>query len=215
MDIAVDIDGILTIEWEEWGDEAYRNRTPDMKNISIVNQLYFEGHYIMLFTARHPEDRSVTTWWLDKHEVRYHEIRFGKPHYDFFLEDKSIPQGIVDMGRYLRYKFNRSCWRYRDGRMVDENEYHPCFFCGFEISLRVPDCGKCGIMPCPSCKRCLCNIPFISYLTLVRIHEKYCCNLPQFSGDIKLDGIVDMDIINRVTQVVKRCAKLEGMMVDE
>lgn len=89
MHIAVDIDGILTFETEGFGDEAYKNRTPNMKNISIVNNLHQEGHRILLFTARHEEDREVTIDWLTKHDITYDELIMGKPHYDVFVDDRA------------------------------------------------------------------------------------------------------------------------------
>ena len=82
---------------------------------------------------------------------------------------------------------------------------------GFPSDQQVPDCPQCGIMPCPQCRRCLCNIPFLTYMTLIRIHKKYCCNLPEFSGVIELNGFVDNDVIHNCEKTLKHCKSLEGL----
>ena len=88
--IAVDIDGVLTFETKEWGEEAYRSRTPRPKNIKRVKRLHDQGHKIILFTARHEEDKDVTLEWLSEHKVVYDEIIFNKLHYDFFVDDRAL-----------------------------------------------------------------------------------------------------------------------------
>jgi len=87
--IAVDIDGVLTFETEEWGEEVYMARTPRLKNIKRVKRLHDSGYRIILFTSRHEEDKNITLKWLSKHKVVYDEIIFGKPHYDFFVDDRA------------------------------------------------------------------------------------------------------------------------------
>ena len=87
MIFAIDIDGTLTEETEGWD---YANRTPNFKRIEGVNRLHAEGHHILLFTARFEEDREVTTFWLRKFGVRYHNLILGKPQYDFIIDDKSL-----------------------------------------------------------------------------------------------------------------------------
>lgn len=87
--IAVDIDGVLTVETEGWGDMVYWERTPKLANIRCLSTLKQQGHRILLFTARHEEDRNVTVQWLKKWNVVYDGIVFGKPHYDYIVDDLS------------------------------------------------------------------------------------------------------------------------------
>lgn len=71
----------------------YANSTQIKERIVFVNQLFEMGHYIKIFTARGSEtgiDWSKTTkeqlldWGL-----QYHELIFGKPAADFYIDDKA------------------------------------------------------------------------------------------------------------------------------
>jgi len=208
--IAVDIDGVLTEEIHGWGEDVYLSRTPRKVNIERINDLYNAGHKITLFTARHEEDRTITEVWLAQHKVKYHSLILDKIHYDLFIEDRAIPDTQNNLGEILNYNFHANCWRFKHGH-ISPDENHPCFFCCYEINVTVPDCPQCGIMPCPQCRRCLCNIPFLTYMTLIRIHKKYCCNLPEFSGVIELNGFVDNDVIHNCEKTLKHCKSLEGL----
>ena len=86
--IFFDIDGVLTIETEGFGEEVYADRTPNKSAIPVVNRLYKMGHQIVLWTARFEEDREVTMNWLRKHGVKYHTLIMDKPYYDLFIDDK-------------------------------------------------------------------------------------------------------------------------------
>jgi hypothetical protein len=211
MRIAVDIDGILSNEVEGWGDEIYMARTPNEENILTVQLLYADGHEIAIFTARHEEDRPVTEKWLKENLIPYDELIMDKPHYDVLMDDMTLPYVEGNIEEYKSYNFQGSCWRFKYGKM-DINEKHPCFFCGSGISIKTKDCPKCGIMPCPDCGKCLCNIPLLSYITLIRIHKKYCCNLPLFNGRIVLSGFVDNDIIKNCEKTIDYCARKEGIL---
>lgn len=90
MHIAVDLDGILTIETEGFGDEVYANRTPNLKNIEAINKLHDRGHTITIFTARFSVDYIVTVYWLKQYNVKYHDIVFNKLQYDAMIDDKSF-----------------------------------------------------------------------------------------------------------------------------
>lgn len=90
MRIAVDLDGILTIETEGFGDAIYAERSPNLKNIEAVNQLYDNGHVVIIFTSRFSIDRFVTINWLQKYNVKYHSIIFNKLQYDAIIDDKSF-----------------------------------------------------------------------------------------------------------------------------
>jgi len=85
--IAVDIDGILTSETEGFD---YVNRTPNIKNIKDVNNLYKNGYKITLFTARYKCDKKVTIKWLKLNQVLYHNLILGKLKYDYLIDDKAI-----------------------------------------------------------------------------------------------------------------------------
>ena len=85
-----DIDGTLCTNT----DGAYENAQPRPESIARVNALYGEGHRIILYTARGSTTginwQAVTEEQLKGWGVQYHELRFGKPHADVFVDDKAV-----------------------------------------------------------------------------------------------------------------------------
>ena len=85
-----DIDGTICTKTE--GD--YERAEPYHEAISRVNALYDAGHRIILYTARGSTTgidwRRLTEQQLQTWRVRYHELRFGKPKADIFVDDKAI-----------------------------------------------------------------------------------------------------------------------------
>ena len=72
----------------------YTTAQPIAKAIEKVNRLYDEGHRVVFWTARGTQSglnwRQLTEDQLLSWGVRYHELRFGKPVYDVFIDDKNI-----------------------------------------------------------------------------------------------------------------------------
>tara|TARA_B100001063_G_C16607984_1_gene474247 strand:+ start:300 stop:662 length:363 start_codon:yes stop_codon:yes gene_type:complete len=102
MRYCFDIDG--TICTPTVGRE-YEKATPYTNRIERINELYDQGHYIIFFTARamgrfvgDPEDRQkaeelmrpLTEKQLEEWGCKYHELLFGKPHADVFIDDKGV-----------------------------------------------------------------------------------------------------------------------------
>ena len=90
MIIYVDIDNtILTTEGVD-----YRNSKPISDRIEVINSLYDKGHGIVYWTARGSgsgEDWSeITREQLKRYGAKYHTLKFGKPIYDLFIDDKNI-----------------------------------------------------------------------------------------------------------------------------
>jgi len=88
----VDIDGVICddIPNEEPERMSTAKEIPNAKN--TINKWYDEGHIITFFTSRTEKERDVTVKWLEEHEIKYHNIIFGKPrggnyHY---IDDKDI-----------------------------------------------------------------------------------------------------------------------------
>lgn len=81
--------------------QKYGNESPQADAIKILRQLHNDGHYIIIYTARHMNtcDGNVgkvlarqgltTLEWLNRYNVPYDEIYFGKPHADVFIDDKA------------------------------------------------------------------------------------------------------------------------------
>tara|TARA_B100000683_G_C12508914_1_gene560025 strand:+ start:8844 stop:9161 length:318 start_codon:yes stop_codon:yes gene_type:complete len=72
----------------------YEDSKPIQKNIDIVNKLYNDGHEITMWTARGSGSgldwTEVTTKQLKNFGVKYHSLKFGKPVFDLFIDDKVI-----------------------------------------------------------------------------------------------------------------------------
>lgn len=91
MIIFVDIDETICISPDT---RDYSEAKPIQKNIDKINCLYDKGDKIVYWTARGSGTginwEDVTKNQLKKWNVKYHEVRFGKPVYDLFICDKAI-----------------------------------------------------------------------------------------------------------------------------
>jgi capsule biosynthesis phosphatase len=93
MVICVDLDGVLTLETEGWD---YANRTPRISMLHKIRQWYRDGSHIILYSARLKIDRKITTVWLKKYHVPYHELILGKPRADLYIDDKAMrPEEVL------------------------------------------------------------------------------------------------------------------------
>lgn len=93
MVIYVDIDNTIC----DTGETApYHTATPKLDAIDKINSYYDSGHTIVFWTARgtvHGVDKhlvDLTVRQLDEWGVKYHELKFGKPLFDKFFDDKAF-----------------------------------------------------------------------------------------------------------------------------
>ena len=96
--ICVDIDGCLCSQTAG----NYADAQPIEEAIKVVNELYDEGHKIILHTARfmnrhngdvqkvYEEGHEFTKNQLDSWGVRYHELILGKPFADILIDDRAV-----------------------------------------------------------------------------------------------------------------------------
>lgn len=72
----------------------YNTSKPIFENINKVNSFYKDGHTIVYWTARGTvtgiDWSEITKKQFKEWGVLYHEIKFGKPYYDLFIDDKNI-----------------------------------------------------------------------------------------------------------------------------
>jgi hypothetical protein len=91
MVIYIDIDDTICYSPNK---PDYTNSTPIIENINKANQLYEEGHTIVYWTARGTQTgldwSEVTKKQFELWGVKYHNIKFGKPYYDLFIDDKNM-----------------------------------------------------------------------------------------------------------------------------
>jgi len=75
-------------------DRDYSKAIPIVENITKVNNLYDNGHKIIFWTARGTvtgiDWSDITKKQLHDWGVKYNELKFGKPVYDLFIDDKCI-----------------------------------------------------------------------------------------------------------------------------
>lgn len=100
MRICIDIDGTICTLRESY--QTYLDLTPIQDAAQKIKELRQQGHYIILYTARHMKTCEANVGkvlaiegynlfvWLNKQGFEYDEIWFGKPHADLYIDDKAL-----------------------------------------------------------------------------------------------------------------------------
>ena len=90
MKYVVDIDGVVCANTV---DCNYRNAEPFKDNIDLLNKIA-ENNYMVYYTARGSETGidwvEITKDQLKRWGVVYHQLMFGKPSADYYIDDKLI-----------------------------------------------------------------------------------------------------------------------------
>lgn len=95
--ICCDIDGVIAAI-----DPAndYNLSKPRGEIITHIRRLYQQGHRIILFTARGTmtgiDWRAVTEKQMKEWGVPYHELHFGKPAADYYIDDRALREDELD-----------------------------------------------------------------------------------------------------------------------
>lgn len=97
--------------------KPYTNSKPVNSMIKIVNDLYHDGHKIIIYTARGMGSigfkEAVKQYWdltvqqLLDWNVNYHELVFGKIHYDLIICDKAINQMQIHCAEDIYYVYHQ------------------------------------------------------------------------------------------------------------
>jgi len=96
--IAVDIDGVLTVnkELNDFGKisfdklkKLYSKVKPNTFIIKEINRLA-KTNKILLFTSRNDYFMDLTIKWLTDNKVKYHHIIFNKPYYNYIIDDRAL-----------------------------------------------------------------------------------------------------------------------------
>lgn len=86
-----DIDGVIA---KICSNLEYEHAQPNKKMITIINRLHSLGNKIILFTARGYMTginwETITREQMKKWNVKFDELKFGKPGADFYIDDKSL-----------------------------------------------------------------------------------------------------------------------------
>jgi len=103
--IAFDLDDVICYrsdQYENLGPTKYDFCKPNYDVIEIVNQLYDEGNFIVIYTARgmsqfkgnvpliYSELYVKTMSQLNEWKVKYNQLIMGKIHYDVLIDDKAL-----------------------------------------------------------------------------------------------------------------------------
>lgn len=108
--ICFDLDNTLTTYPTVAGD--YSTVKPIYKNITLLKKLKSDGHEIIIYTARRMKTHhgnigkvikdiaSVTIDTLEKFNIEYDELIFGKPIADIYIDDRAINPYINDVSYF-------------------------------------------------------------------------------------------------------------------
>ena len=93
-----DLDGVICKTKKNF----YKKSKPIISVIQLINKLYNDNNYILIYTSRfmgrsnenmklaHFKGYNFTRRQLKKWGVTYNKLKFGKPTYNFIIDDKSI-----------------------------------------------------------------------------------------------------------------------------
>ncbi len=89
--LVFDIDGVIA---KLQKDNDYALSEPNVEMIRVINRLYELGNYIVLHTARGYvtgiDWSEITKKQLLDWGLHYHELHFGKPNADYYVDDKML-----------------------------------------------------------------------------------------------------------------------------
>jgi capsule biosynthesis phosphatase len=100
MRICIDLDGVICQLRKK--NELYQDLKPIDGSIEKITKLKNNGHYIILYTARRMKTHNantakviadigkITLDWLEKYNIPYDEIMFGKPWANIYIDDNAF-----------------------------------------------------------------------------------------------------------------------------
>ncbi len=87
MQIVIDVDGTICTEEKTYS----RSMAKVIKDaVESVNNLYDDGHTIILYSARSWQEYEMTEDWLKRHNFRYHQLVMGKPIGEVWIDDRAV-----------------------------------------------------------------------------------------------------------------------------
>ena len=100
MRIVIDLDGTLCPIKQD--GQQYNELIPFPEAVEKMKALKTEGHYLIIATARNMATQrsnlgrvvknigKITLDWLDKYQIPYDEIYFGKPNAHVYIDDRAL-----------------------------------------------------------------------------------------------------------------------------
>ena len=94
--LVIDIDGVVA---SIVANENYEKAKPIIKNIKLINKLKKLGYEIIFYTARGSVSginwKEITVKQFEKWELKYDDLKFGKPAADLYIDDKAATPSIL------------------------------------------------------------------------------------------------------------------------
>lgn len=88
-------------------EDGYATVEPNNNVIDYIKNKYEEGYEITLYTARGSKSgidfQRRTKYQLKKYEVPYHNLYFGKPDGDLYVDDKAI--NVLNLNPPIKHAF--------------------------------------------------------------------------------------------------------------
>ena len=95
-----DVDGTLCTKTVS----EYEKARPIQKIINMLNDLYDQGHTIIIHTARGQSSgvdwKEFTIKQLKEWNVKFHEFYYTKPSADYYIDDKAVLISDFLLGNY-------------------------------------------------------------------------------------------------------------------
>ncbi len=100
MRIVIDLDGTISPLKKE--GQTYADLEPFDGAVEKLHALKKDGHYLIIQTARNMATQEanlgkvmknigkITLEWLDKYDIPYDEIYFGKPNGHVYIDDRAL-----------------------------------------------------------------------------------------------------------------------------
>lgn len=98
--ICIDLDGVIAEIKEP--NQSYSDVGVVEGAKEYLSSLKDNGHYIIIFTARHMKTcdgnislvmkriGKITLDWLERNNIPFDEIQFGKPYAHYYIDDNAI-----------------------------------------------------------------------------------------------------------------------------
>ena len=87
MRLIIDLDGTICTEERTCSRCLAKPLDGAIKGINL---LYESGCTIIIYSARSWQEYEMTVDWLQKYNVKYHQLIMGKPIGDFWIDDRAI-----------------------------------------------------------------------------------------------------------------------------
>jgi len=100
MRLIIDLDGVICPVKKP--EQDYSDLMPLPGAVERLRELKKAGHHIVIMTARHMATcesnvgkvmkrmGKLTFDWLDKYDIEYDEVYFGKPNGEVYIDDRAI-----------------------------------------------------------------------------------------------------------------------------